>query len=161
MEQEKHLLVQPRLGENVDDKKWAEFYSSDRENVSKIFVKVMTTDFKHFFFSEYDQWYAVKEHCENNSVFVKDLHLQFRSHKIIIEIRDCEGVYLVRSAMGAVGQPTKNYYTVGLLKDDGLVHKQMWLVPELILDKEFEDKISSCFSEAMIYNGKKKEDRKE
>lgn len=145
----------------MDDKKWADFYSSDRNNVTKIFIKVETSDGKHWFFSDYEMWYEVKDHCEKNSVFIKDLHLQFRSNKCIIELGDCEAVYLVRAAMGAIGQPTKNYFTVGLLKDDGLVHKQMWIVPELILEKEYEDSLSRCFEEAMIYDDKKKKNREE
>jgi hypothetical protein len=143
----------------MDNKKWADFYSSDKNNISKIFVKVMTTDQKHWFFSDYDIWYEVKDHCEKNSVFVQDLHLQFRTHKCIIDIEECDALYLVRSALGSIGQPTKNYFTVGKLKD-GVVHKQMWLTPELILDKEYDDVLSGCFEEAMIYNGQKKKKRK-
>lgn len=144
----------------MDDEKWAKFYSSDKKNVSKIFIKVMTSDGEHFFFSDYDKWYSVKEHCQKKSVFIKDLHLQFRSNRCIIEFDNPEAIYLVRSALGAIGQPTKNYFTVGLLKEDGLVHKQMWLVPELILDKEYADDLSACFEEALIYNDEKKKNRK-
>jgi len=144
----------------MDNKKWGEFYSSDRKNVSKIFVKVMTTDKKHWFFSDYDVWYEVKDYCEKNSVFIQDLHLQFRSNKCIIDIGECEALYLVRSALGAIGQPTKNYFTVGTL-NDGVVHKQMWLTPELILDKQYDDDLSGCFSEAIIYNEQKGKKRKE
>lgn len=144
----------------MDDEKWAKFYSSDKKNVSKIFIKVMTSDGNHFFFHEYDDWYTVKEYCYKNSVFVKDLHLQFRSTKCPVDISNSQGVYLVRSALGAIGQPTKNYFTVGLLKSDGLVHKQMWLIPELILDKEYTDELSACFEEALIYHDEKKENRK-
>lgn len=145
----------------MDDEKWAKFYSSDKKNVSKIFIKVMTSDGKHFFFSDYDQWYSVKDHCYKNSVRIKDLHLQFRSTKCVIDIDpNSEAIYLVRSALGAIGQPTKNYFTVGFLKD-GLVYKQMWLVPELILDKEYVDDLSACFEEALIYHDEKKANREE
>lgn len=145
----------------MDDEKWAKFYSSDKKNVSKIFIKVMTSDGNHFFFHEYDDWYSIKDHCYKNSVFVKDLHLQFRSTKCVIDVSKSNAIYLVRSALGAIGQPTKNYFTVGLLKDDGLVHKQMWLIPELILDKEYTDELSACFEEALIYHDEKKTNRKE
>lgn len=144
----------------MDDEKWAKFYSSDKKNVSKVFIKVMTSDGRHFFFSDYDEWYTVKDHCYKNSVFIKDLHLQFRSTKCVMDIEnsDSEAIYLVRSALGAIGQPTKNYFTVGFLKD-GLVHKEMWLVPELILDKEYTDELSACFEEAFIYHDEKKKNR--
>jgi hypothetical protein len=154
---EEHLaLLRFKTGDIVDDKKWADFYCSDVDNVMRIFIKVMTTDGQHFFFHEYDDWYKVKEYCQKNLVFIKDLDLQFRSSRYTIDTTDCEGIYLVRSVLGSIGQPTKNYYTVGLLKEDGLVYKQMWLVPELILEQEYVDDTSSCFMEAMIYNDKKK-----
>lgn len=140
----------------MNDERWAKFYASDKKNVSKIFVKVMTSDEKHFFFSEYDEWFTVKEHCKENNVRVQDLHLQFRSNKCIMDISNSKAIYLVRSVLGSIGQPTKNYFTVGLLKDDGLVHKQMWLVPELILDKEYKDDLSACFEEALIYHDAQK-----
>lgn len=144
----------------MDNKKWSEFYSSDKNNVSKIFIKVKTSDGEHFFFSEYDTWYLIKEYCEKKFVFIEDMHLQFRSNRNIIDIGDCDAVYFVRSALGAIGQPTKNYYTVGILNGD-IVHKQMWLIPELILDQEYDDDLSSCFLEALIYNGKKENSKKQ
>lgn len=140
----------------MDDEKWAKFYSSDKKNVNKLFIKVMTSDGEHFFFSDYDHWFLVKEHCEKKEVFIKDLHLQFRSTKCIIDIGTPDAVYLVRSAWGSIGRPTRDFYTVGLLKDDGYVHKQMWVVPELLLDKEYEDNLSECFKEALIYDDRKK-----
>lgn len=142
----------------MDNKKWAEFYSSDRDNISKRFVKVKTSDGKHWFFSKYDIWYEIKEHCEKNHLIVEDLHLQFRTNKCIIDVSDADGIYLVRSVLGAIGQPTKNYFTVGVLRGD-TVHKQMWLLPELILDKEYEDNLSGCFEEALIRYDKKKQVR--
>jgi len=68
---------------------------------------------------------------------------------------DAEALYFVRSVMGAMGMKTKNYFTVGYLKE-GIVYKKMWLVPELMVEKELEDTLDQCFEEAMLYNGKKK-----
>lgn len=62
--------------------------------------------------------------------------------------------------MGAMGQKTKNFFTVGILRND-IVYKKMWLVPELIVEKEIEDTLENCFKEAMLYNGKKKKNGKE
>lgn len=142
----------------MDEQKWKEHYSNCDYN--QVWIKVMTEDGKHWFFSEYDVWYEVKSHCEKNNIFIKDLHLQFRSHQCIIDIADAEGIYLVRSVMGAMGQKTKNFFTVGVLKDE-IVYKKMWLVPELIVEKEIEDTLDNCFEEAMLYNGKKKKNREE
>ena len=146
----------------MDNEKWQKFFQSNvKANLKRVFVKVMTSDNKHWFFSDYDVWYEVKKHCEENSLFIKDLHLQFRSHKCIMNLDDDDGIYLVRSVLGGFGIETKQYMTVGVLKD-GLVHKQMWLCPELIKEKEFEDPLDLCFEEALItYEQEKKTNRKE
>jgi len=121
----------------------------------------MTEDKKHFFFHDYNDWLEkVKPHCEKNSVFIKDLHLQFRSHKCIMDVSDVDGIYLVRSVMGTIGQENTHYMTVGSIKGNEC-KKQMWVVPELIKEKEYTDTLDSCFDEAIIYNEKAKENRKE
>jgi len=142
----------------MNEQKWKDHYSGCDYNVT--WVKVMTEDGQHFFFSDYDEWYNVQKHCKENSVFIKDMQLQFRSHQCIMEFPDnIDAVYLVRSVMGAMGMKNKHYFTVGYLKK-GIVYKKMWLVPELIVEKELEDTLDQCFEEAMLYNGKKK-NRKE
>ena len=52
--------------------------------------------------------------------------------------------------MGQFGGITKNYFTTGILKQNK-VYKKMWIVPELIVDKEVVDNIEDCFEEALIY----------
>lgn len=146
----------------MDEGKWSEFYKSKRDiATSVVFFKVLTSDGKHWFSHIYDYWYDIKKYCEDNSVFVEELQLQFRSNRTIIDVSDCEAVYFVRSCLGAVGMATKNYFTVGKLLSDGRFHKQMWLVPELMLEKEYTDPLENCFTEAIIYNDKAKEIRKE
>ena len=54
--------------------------------------------------------------------------------------------------MGQMGAQNKKYYTTGILKN-GIVYKKMWLIPELVVEKELEDDIEDCFEEALIYNG--------
>ena len=41
----------------------------------------------------------------------KDLHLQFRTQRCIIDVTDADAVYVVRSVLGALGQDTKNYFS--------------------------------------------------
>jgi hypothetical protein len=143
----------------MNDSLWVDFYQSDRTNTSKVFVKIMTSDGSHFFFSDYNEWWKVKSHCENKSAFIEDLHLQFRTHKCIIDVAKAEGVYLVRSVLGAIGMKTNHYYTIGIVNGDK-VDKQMWIVPELIKEKEYVDTLDNCFQEAIIYNAKKRKNRK-
>lgn len=144
----------------MDSQKWAEFYRSDPSNTKRIFIKVMTTDGKHFFCGDYEQWFDVKEYCEKKSVFIEDLHLQFRTNRYIIDVEGCDAVYVVRSVLGALGQETKNYLTVGLLKE-GELTKHMYVVPELIKEKEYPDTLDNCFDEALIYNEKTRVHREE
>ena len=143
----------------MDDQKWAEFYRSDKSNTRFTFIKVMTDDGEHFFCREYDHWHQVKDYCDKKSVFIQDLHLQFRSNRCIIDVKDIDAIYVVRSVLGAMGQETKHYLTIGTLSGD-TVSKAMYLVPELIIEKEYEDTLSNCFDEALIYNEKKRTHRK-
>ena len=138
----------------MDDSKWREHYK--KSNKQRVFIKVMLKDGRHFFFHEYDTWQEIKKYCKTKSTFIEEMHFQFRSHKCVLNIGDPVGIYLVRSAMGEMGAKTTNYLTFGLLKEDGLVYKQMWMVPELLRDLEYEDPIGECFEEAIIYNGKEK-----
>jgi hypothetical protein len=57
--------------------------------------------------------------------------------------------------MGQMGGETKQYYTTGIIRNNK-VEKKMWLTPELILQKEYEDEIEECFEEAIIYDQAKK-----
>lgn len=146
----------------MDESKWRDFYSKASRH--DVWVKIMTGDQKHFFLMEKElkRWSEeVKTYCDENNTPVKEVHLQFRSHKCVMDLKDSQGVYLVRSAMGEMGGDTLSFITFGVLKRDGLVHKQMWMVPELLKDKEYADPIEDCFEEAIIYNEKKKEDAEE
>ena len=126
---------------------WLEQY---RSNKSAIWINVMLTNGQEFYYDKYDGWLSIKEKCEKDALFVKELTLQFRSHEVEIDLTDAEGVYLIRSAMGQFGGTTKNYFTTGILKQNK-VYKKMWIVPELVVDKEIEDNIEDCFEEALIY----------
>tara|TARA_B100001123_G_C14748739_1_gene803975 strand:- start:28 stop:468 length:441 start_codon:yes stop_codon:yes gene_type:complete len=146
----------------MDEAKWRDFYSKASKH--DVWVKVMTNDQKHFFLMEKELkgWIDdVKTHCYESNTFVEEVHLQFRSHKCVMDLKDSLGVYLVRSAMGEMGGVTTSYLTFGVLKKDGLVHKQMWMVPELLKDKEYADPMKDCFEEAIIYNEKTKADTEE
>ena len=141
----------------MDQEKWRDFYR--KSNKSKTWVKVMLSDGQHYFFSNHLDWLCVKKECDEKNLKVAEMQLQFRSHCVTIDIdEDTEAVYLVPSVMGRVGMESKNYFTVGLIKK-GVMYKNMWLIPELIIEKEFEDRISNCFTEALIYYEKTQENR--
>ena len=119
----------------------------------EVFINVELSNGKDVYFSDYDDWLKIKSICSSEDLTLSRLALQFRSHLEEIDIANAEAVYLVRSVMGQIGERSKSYLTTGTLVDN-VVHKKMWLTPELIIEKEYEDTIEGCFEEAMIYNGK-------
>jgi|TARA_Y100000004_G_C8895164_1_gene403795 hypothetical protein len=134
-----------------------EWISKYRTNKDAVWVKCRLTDGQQFYHDEFKGWIDIKKICEEQGVFVEELKLSFRSHEVTIDIdENAEAIYLVKSVMGQIGAETKHYYTTGILKD-GVVYKQMWLTPELVVDKEFEDRVDECFEQAMIYNEQKRE----
>jgi len=127
--------------------KWLEQY---RSNKHAIWINIRLTNGEELYYDEYDGWLTVKKICDEEDIFIEEISLQFRSHEVDIDLTDAEGIYLVRSVMGQFGGITKNYFTTGILKQNK-VYKKMWIVPELIVDKEVVDNIEDCFEEALIY----------
>tara|TARA_B100000287_G_scaffold298985_1_gene282174 strand:+ start:429 stop:854 length:426 start_codon:yes stop_codon:yes gene_type:complete len=121
----------------------------------EVFINVELSNGRDVYFSDYNSWLEIKDICYSEDLTLARLALQFRSHLEEINIDDAEAVYLVRSVMGQIGQKSKSYLTTGTLVGD-VVHKKMWLTPELIVEKEYEDTVEGCFEEAMIYNGEGK-----
>lgn len=136
----------------MDKKKWLKKY---RTNKSAIWINVQLTNGEEFYYDEFEGWRELKTKCEDENLFIQELSLQFRSHEVTIDLEDAEAVYLIRSVMGQMGADTRQYYTTGILKD-GIVHKKMWMIPELVVDKELQDDIEECFEEALIYDKTKK-----
>ena len=123
-----------------------------------MWIKCELTDGSKHYHDHFSGWIKIKELCNENSCFIKDLKLSYRSHEVNIDVKDADAVYLIRSSMGQMGHKTKNMYTTGVLKKD-VMYKKMWLIPELVVEKELEDKLSECFEQAIIYNEKKKSNR--
>ena len=132
----------------MNREKWLIAY---RKNKQAIWINVRLTNGEEHYCGEFSQWLEVRESCKEHGLFVEELSLQFRSHEVVIDINEAEGIYVIRSVMGQFGGSTKHYMTVGILKC-GVVYKTMWLVPELIIEKEYEDDVQSCFEEAFIYD---------
>ena len=138
------------------------FLKRYKKNKQAVWVKVRLTNGKEFYFTHYETWKDIKSICESEGTFVDEFFLQFRSHEIEIPIENCEGLYFIRSILGQMGGESKHYYTVGTISGD-VVSKKMYIIPELVEEKSYEDDIDSCFPEGIIYNAKKekKEDKQE
>ena len=116
---------------------------------------VTVKDGTEYFIDSTQRWHELKRYCDNNNVFINKLSIQFKSHRERIDIKDIDGIYFVKSVIGMLGAESKQTYTIGKLKD-GIVHKTMWLIPELIIEREYDDRESDCFQESIIYDKEKK-----
>ena len=137
----------------MDREKWLKQY---RKNKQAVWIRCKLTNGEEFNYDKFEGWRELKAKCDKEDLFLSELHLQYRSHKATIDISEAvDGVYLIRSLLGALGSDSKEYYTVGLVNGSN-VSKKMWITPELVLDKEYEDEIENCFEEAIIYDKTKK-----
>tara|TARA_B100002019_G_scaffold32126_1_gene26093 strand:- start:5 stop:427 length:423 start_codon:yes stop_codon:yes gene_type:complete len=131
------------------------FLESYMDNKDAIWIKAKLDNGSEFYMDKHQGWRDLKKHCSETGSFLEELQLQFRSHEVNIDIDEAEGVYLVRSVLGKMGGPTRDFFTVGILKGEE-VRKTMWCIPELVIEESYTDNIESCFEEALIYNEKKK-----
>lgn len=132
---------------------WYKEYQGDRE---KTWVVTEFSDNSKVYFSEHKDWLKIKALCKEKRLSITKLQLQFRSNVVDIEIGGVDAIYLIRSVKGLLGGDSKNYLTVGKVQSNN-VKKDMWLIPELIIEETFEETIDNCFEEAIIYQyGKEK-----
>lgn len=137
----------------MDHKKFLVKY---RQNKSAVWIRGKLTNDEEFNYDDFKDWTKLKIRCEKENLFLKELYLQFKSHQEKIDLDNIDGIYLIRSLKGVIGQERNtHYYTVGKVIGDK-VEKQMWITPELVVEKEYEDKVEECFQEAIIYDQKKK-----
>lgn len=127
---------------------WLEEYRKDKY---KIWIKVSLSNGEERYFCEYKDWYKIKEYCTDNLLNVNEIGLQYRSNYLGIDSKDCDGVYLVQSLVGLMGEQSRKTYTVGKIKGD-IVEKQVFMTPELIEDRKEEDPVASCFEEGLLYH---------
>ena len=141
----------------MNNEKWLKAY---RTNKDAVWIKCRLTNGEEHFHAHHVGWMVIRDLCHAKNVFVEELYLQFRTHEVEIDVKDAEAIYLIRSVMGQMGNKTHQYYTTGRL-EGGKMHKQMWLIPELIVEKELSDELDECFEEAIIYNEEAKKNRQE
>ena len=134
---------------------WLTEYRKDKK---LIWVRVVLSDGREIYFTDYKTWLSIKETCADEKLSVSIVRLQYKSHVETTNVSDADAVYLVRSLMGQIGGETKDYYTIGKL-GDGVVLNSRWLTPELIVEEKIEDSLDNCFEEAIIYNHARKTNR--
>lgn len=130
---------------------WLNEYRKDKH---KIWIRATTSDDQEYYLPDVDSWKNLKTLCESNKLKVNKVGLQYRSHSIEIDTSDTDGVYLIRSLIGVMGENSKQTVTIGKLYGN-IVKKTMWVTPELIEELHTEDDIKDCFTEVLILNYEK------
>ena len=137
---------------------WLPYYRKDKNS---IWISATLSDGEIIFFKEDDNgrlssWKEMRKLCIETDRSISAITLQFKSHKVVTDMSDCEAAYLTKSAVGRLGaERSRDCITVGKLKN-GVVHKIMWMTPELIEEITTEDNIEECIHEALIYHDKQK-----
>lgn len=125
---------------------WLEEYKKDKY---KIWIRATLSNNIEYYLPDHDKWLDLKNLCDEQNLRVEKLGLQYRSHFVEIDTGDTDGVYLIRSLVGRMGEQSKQAITVGKLYGC-TVKKTMWITPELVAEMTDEDPIESCFLEALI-----------
>lgn len=77
-------------------------------------------------------WVRLKAHCGAHGRHIRELWLQFRSHRVLIEPVDASGYFFVKLVYAVWGSPeTHHGFIVGVLDGD-IVHTTTWSLPELL-----------------------------
>lgn len=132
-----------------------EFLKKYRTDKNSVWIKLKLTDGQEFYFTAYENWPWIKVLCNEKKIFIEEFQLQFRSHEVSISIpEDIDGIYFIRSILGQMGSDSKHFYTVGFINDNR-VKKDMYIIPELVKEKSYEENIDDCFEEGIIYDVRK------
>ena len=140
----------------IDKNEWLKHF---RRNKTGTWIIIELTNGSTHFRDHFNGWLEIKRICDDENIFIKRLYLKFRSHLVEIDIKDADGLYLVRSILGKIGGKSKEHYTTGVVKGDK-VYKKMWMIPELISERDSEDSIERCFEQAIIYDKTKVHEQK-
>jgi hypothetical protein len=131
---------------------WLEEYRKDKY---KIWIKASLSNGSDIYLPEHKDWLKLKKYCQDNKLNIIRVGLQYRSHSVDVDTADADGVYLVRSLVGVMGENSRNTITIGKLHGTE-VHKSLWITPELIKETEEITHIAECFQEALILNYEEK-----
>ncbi len=131
---------------------WLEEYRKDKY---KIWIRATLSNDQECYLPDIDSWKELKQLCQNLNLKVKKVGLQYRSHSIEVDTEDTDGVYLITSVIGTMGEKTKQTITIGKLYGT-TIYKTMWVVPELLEELKMQDTIEDSFEEVLIYDYQKK-----
>lgn len=131
---------------------WLEAYRKDKY---KIWIRATLSNGIEVYLPEYKDWLKLKQYCKDQKTNISKVGLQYRSHSVELDTADADGVYLVRSLVGVMGENSRNTITIGKLYGTK-VHKTLWVTPELIQETTETTDVEECFKEALILNYEEK-----
>lgn len=122
-----------------------------RTNKNAVWIKAELTDGNNLYLDNFKSWASLADSLEKQRVFFKKLSLQFRSHEVELDVKNCEGIYLVRSVIGQFSGETKETITFGKVNGKD-IQKTIYMSPELIAEETYIDTVANSFEEAIVYD---------
>lgn len=124
-------------------------------NTKNIWI-VTQTESDTYYLQSFEDWLRFKKNCYNSNIKLKTVGLQYKSHHVKQDVSKADGAYLIRSVKANFGGESVDTFVTGVVNGDK-VSKILWSIPSLIPEDEFEEDISKCFEEAIIYNNGEKQ----
>lgn len=109
---------------------------------------------KDLYLTKLRDWLTIPDYCKENDLSILSISLQYRSNLVDIDTSDVDGLYIVQTAKGIIGDEVQHFVTIGKLYGD-VVKKTLYSTPALIVNDEFEDNIDTCIEEALFVYEKK------
>lgn len=122
-----------------------------QENRQKIWIYIKFSNGKVMFLDEYDKWLSIEKYCKQHLITIKELGLQYRTHRIVENVEHYNAIYLIRSLKADFGAAPRQCYTIGRVVGD-MIHKKTWILPELSFGFSSIDPVETSFKEAIVKN---------
>jgi hypothetical protein len=133
---------------------WRKAYNTPQRR-RIIWIYILFSDGSEVFLDQFEDWLSIQDYCNSNNLSIKELGLQFCSHRITESMDGCDGCYLIRSLRADFGEKTKHCYTIGRVSGDQ-IEKKSFVTPELIFSFSSTDPVETSFKEAIVYHDKRK-----
>lgn len=130
------------------------YRSLPEKDRKSIWIILSMSNGEEIYLQQYDQWLTIQSYCHATGLTIDKVSLQYRSHVVTKDTRNCDGVYLVKTVKGQMGGETKYCYSIGTVHGS-TIKKTLWLTPELIEDLSFEDNVETCLSQALVIYDRK------
>jgi hypothetical protein len=135
---------------------WRKFNRESGEEVVRetVFI-VVHTNRDTIYIPDYKDWLTIDTYLKSINCEIHAVGFQWKTHAVEFDITDADGVYIAQTLRGEMGGKTKRCMSVGIIYGDTM-QKQLWTVPELIKDIEYEDVLDNCLKEALYFHEKKR-----